>query len=200
MLPPQESVSCPGNARNPLLPPATDLSEHPPRHATGIVHGSDGGDGIRRLSHSVAARQLPQLALDDRSRSRSIGRGSIRGLSTGFARTKHRGRDPPVAVTGAFAATWRSRRRAHWCSSPRLVVTTYAAINRSARTSSSALAAGGDVAGGEPPSRRNRGAHGVDVGRHVAVTAASRSASRTWRPRRPAPSSAPRDPRRPRRG
>ena len=28
-----------------------------------------------------------------------------------------------------FAATARSRRRGHWCSSPRSVVTTYAAIN-----------------------------------------------------------------------
>jgi len=32
-----------------------------------------------------------------------------------------------------FAATARSRRRGHWCSSPRLVVTTYAAINNRAR-------------------------------------------------------------------
>jgi hypothetical protein len=29
----------------------------------------------------------------------------------------------------SFAAPKRSRRRGHWCSSPRLVVTTYAAIN-----------------------------------------------------------------------
>ena len=37
----------------------------------------------------------------------------------------------PLAMPFAmqFAATARSRRRGHWCSSPQPVVTTYAAIN-----------------------------------------------------------------------
>src|SRR6185503_17629571 len=45
-----------------------------------------------------------------------------------------RGRDPPPSRSLVlFAATRRSRRRGHWCSSPRLVVTTYAAINSAER-------------------------------------------------------------------
>jgi hypothetical protein len=93
---------------------------------------SDGDDDHCRLprGNSSTSSALPISV-------RSIGRGLLRGLSTGFARTTSSSRCTAVhlgsvdhrgpAITPSRSA---STSRAHWCSSPRLVVTTtHAAIN-----------------------------------------------------------------------
>jgi hypothetical protein len=92
------------------------------------VYFSDGGDGHTRLPRGDSSIFLWTTDLD---RAQSIGRGSVRGLSIGFARTTYRGRDPPPPSRSPvlFAATQRSRVVVTGALRPRLVVTAYAAIN-----------------------------------------------------------------------
>ena len=90
------------------------------------VRFSDGGDGHTRLPRGNSPTFL---WTSDLGRDRSVEDRSVACQPDSRKRrivvAIHR---PPGSLV-LLAATRRSRCRGHWCSSPRLVVTTYAAIN-----------------------------------------------------------------------